>query len=44
MDGVIMQATGVKVTSMHHDISTVTGDEVLAFELAKSPNVRDLKR
>ena len=37
MEPMIHEATGVKVLSLHHDISTVTGEEVLFFTLAKSP-------
>ncbi len=39
----IQEKTGIKVLSMHHDISTVTGEEVVLFTLAKSPQFRDLK-
>jgi len=39
----IDEATGVKVVSMHHDISTVTGEEVVVFTLAKSPVFREAK-
>ena len=31
----------LKVVSLHHDISTVTGEEVLLFTLAKLPLVRE---
>jgi hypothetical protein len=33
-------AAGVACVSMHHDISTVTGEEVFVFRLAESPAVR----
>lgn len=33
----IHEATGAKVASMHHDISTVTGEEVVLFSLAEMP-------
>jgi uncharacterized protein YbcI len=32
------------VLSLHHDISTVTGEEVVLFTLAESPPFRDTKR
>jgi uncharacterized protein YbcI len=35
---------GVKVVSLHHDISTVTGEEVVLFTLAQPPVFRDAKR
>ena len=36
----IQEVTGVKVLSLHHDISTVTGEEVVLFTLAESPDYR----
>ena len=44
MEAVIQEITGAKVVTMHHDISTVTGEEVVLFTLAHSPNVRAAKR
>ena len=44
MEGMIEQATGVKVLSLHHDISTATGEEVILFTLVESPPFRDVKR
>ena len=35
--------TGVKVVTMHHDISTITGEEVVIFTLARSPDFREAK-
>ena len=29
---------------MHHDISTVIGQEVVLFSLAAAPDIRELKR
>ena len=37
-------ATGVGVVSLHHDISTVTGEEVILFTLADQPPLRDARR
>jgi uncharacterized protein YbcI len=37
------EVTGVKVLSMHHDISTVTGEKVIAFTLANAPQIRQTK-
>ena len=34
------EATGVGVISLHHDISTVTGEEVILFTLADRPPCR----
>jgi uncharacterized protein YbcI len=40
----VESATGVKLVSVHHDISTVTGEEVLVFSLAESPACRPRKK
>ena len=37
-------ATGGKVVSLHHDISTVTGEEVVLFTLVESPFFRETKK
>jgi uncharacterized protein YbcI len=44
MELMIEQVTGVKVLSLHHDISTATGEEVILFTLVESPPFRDAKR
>ncbi len=41
---IIQDVTGAKVTSLHHDISTVTGEEVVIFTLDAEPQMRDAKR
>lgn len=40
---IVEMAAGVKLRSVHHDISTITGEELLAFSLAEPPACR-LKR
>ena len=40
----VQEITGVGVLSMHHDISTVTGEEVVLFTLVKSPLFRETKK
>lgn len=37
LDSLVHEVTGVKVRSMHHDLSTVTGEEVVVFSLVDSP-------
>jgi len=37
LESIVHEAAGVKVTSMHHDISTVTGEEVVVFSLSGAP-------
>jgi uncharacterized protein YbcI len=36
--------TGIKVLSLHHDISTVTGEEIVLFTLAEAPAFRELRK
>ena len=36
--------TGVKVLTLHHDISTTTGEEVVVFTLTESPNSATQRR
>jgi uncharacterized protein YbcI len=43
MEAMVQEVTGVKVSSMHHDIGTVTGEEMVLFTLAKAPAVRQAK-
>jgi uncharacterized protein YbcI len=44
MEALVQEVTGAKVLSLHHDISTVTGEEVVLFTLVESPQVREAKR
>jgi uncharacterized protein YbcI len=44
MEKMIQKATGSKVVSLHHDISTRTGEEIMAFTLADSPEFRAAKK
>lgn len=44
MEAMIQEVTGVKVLSLHHDISTLTGEEVVLFTLAESPCFRESKK
>jgi uncharacterized protein YbcI len=43
MEAMIREITGVKVLTLHHDISTMTGEEVVVFTLAESPILREAK-
>ncbi len=36
--------TGTKVISLHHDISTITGEEVVLFTLAEVPDFRESRK
>jgi uncharacterized protein YbcI len=44
VEGVVQGVTGIKVVSLHHDISTVTGEEIILFTLAEAPTFRDTKK
>ena len=44
LKAMVYVATGVNVLSLHHDISTVTGEKVVIFILAEAPHFRDLKK
>ncbi len=44
LEATIQEITGIQVVSLHHDISTVTGEEVILFTLASPPRVRDATR
>ena len=44
METMVREITGVSVVSMHHDISTMTGEEVVLFALTGSPLFRETKK
>ena len=44
MEAMVQDVTGVKVVSLHHDISTMTGEEIVLFTLAQSPLFREVKK
>ncbi|MEX2288106.1 MAG: DUF2294 domain-containing protein [Planctomycetaceae bacterium] len=44
MEAMVEEVTGIKVVSLHHDISTTTGEKILIFTLAESPLNRETKR
>ena len=44
LEAMVEEVTGVKTMSLHHDISTVTGEEVVLFALAESPTFRETRR
>ena len=43
MEAMVLEATGIGVVSLHHDISTATGEEVVLFTLAEAPHFRGTK-
>ena len=44
LESMVEEVTKVKVLSLHHDISTVTGEEVILFTLDESPDFRETKK
>jgi uncharacterized protein YbcI len=44
LESLVEDVTGTKVLSLHHDISTVTGEEIVMFTLVKSPQFRESKK
>jgi uncharacterized protein YbcI len=44
METMIFEVTGAKVLSLHHDISTATGEELVIFTLTGSPGFRETKK
>jgi len=44
LEAMVLDVTGIKTLSMHHDISTVRGEEVVLFTLEKAPPFREMKR
>ncbi len=41
LEVMVQEITGVEVLSLHHDISTSTGEERVLFRLAESPLLRE---
>jgi uncharacterized protein YbcI len=44
MQALVQEITGVKVVSLHHDISTVTGEAFVVLTLAESPIYRQTNK
>lgn len=44
LEDLVRETTGVNVISLHHDISTVTGEEIVLFTLAETPFCRDIRK
>jgi uncharacterized protein YbcI len=44
LENLVLEITGTPVRTLHHDISTVTGEEVVLFTLAEAPQFREMKR
>jgi uncharacterized protein YbcI len=44
LDALVEDITGVKPLSLHHDISTLTGEELVVFTLSDAPGYRESKK
>jgi uncharacterized protein YbcI len=44
LDALVGDITGVKPQSLHHDISTLTGEEIVVFTLVEAPCYREAKK
>jgi uncharacterized protein YbcI len=44
LEALVHEITGAKVLSLHHDISTGTGEEVVAFTLENPPLFRETRK
>ena len=44
LEAMVQEITGIKVLSLHHDISTVTGEEVVLFTLSEPVSLRETRK
>jgi uncharacterized protein YbcI len=44
LEAMVVEVTGTQVVSLHHDISTKTGEEVVLLTLDGTPPVRETKK
>jgi uncharacterized protein YbcI len=44
LESMVQEITTAKVVSLHHDISTMTGEEVVLFTFAEPPAFRENKK
>jgi uncharacterized protein YbcI len=44
LEALVLETTGVEVMSLHQDISVVTGEEVVLFTLARTPQFRETRK
>ena len=43
LEAMIQEVAGAETVSLHHNISTATGEELIVFTLAESPVFREKK-
>lgn len=44
LEAMVEDVAGQKLLSLHHDISTVTGEELIVFTLVDAPHFRETKK
>jgi uncharacterized protein YbcI len=44
IQAIVQEITGVKMLSLHHDVSTVTGEAFIVLTLAEPPSYRQAKK
>lgn len=44
LESLVQGVTGVKLVSLHQDISTITGEQVVVFTLAEAPRYREPRK
>lgn len=44
LEAMITEIVGVKPISLHHDISTMTGEELVIFTLGEAPQYRETRK
>ena len=44
LEAIVREITGAATISLHHDISTLAGEEIIVFVLAEAPVMRESKR
>ena len=44
LEALLKEITGVAVLSLHHDISTMTGEEIVVFTLVEAPGFRETRK
>ena len=44
LEKLVQDITGIQPRSLHHDISTLTGEEIVIFTLAETPQFRETRQ
>jgi uncharacterized protein YbcI len=44
LEQMVEESSGMRCISLHHDVSTITGEELLLFTLTEKPDMRTTKK